>query len=110
MRLLKIFDVHIFVRLLAKTCAHLCAFLKNFDVRIFVRLLAKVCAHLSSELLNTLRRSHEEMTKKQQDFRNWKSKENCHKLEIIRTVEVGATTTTTHYKPQVVASCLLHRI
>ena len=52
--LAKIFDVHIFVRLLAKTCAHLCAFLKNFDVRIFVRLLAKVCAHLSSELLVTL--------------------------------------------------------
>ena len=46
--------MRIFVRLLAKTCAHLCAFLKNFDVRIFVRLLAKVCAHLSSELLVTL--------------------------------------------------------
>ena len=52
--LAKIFDVRIFVHLLAKTCAHLCAFLKNFDVRIFVRLLAKVCAHLSSELLVTL--------------------------------------------------------
>ena len=37
--------VRIFVRLLAKICAHLCTFLKNFDVRIFVRLLAKICAH-----------------------------------------------------------------
>ena len=46
--------MHIFVRLLAKICAHLCAFLKIFDVRIFVRLLAKICAHLSLELLNTL--------------------------------------------------------
>ena len=46
--------MRIFVHLLAKICAHLCAFLKNFDVRIFVRLLAKVCAHLSSELLVTL--------------------------------------------------------
>ena len=57
--------MHIFVRLLAKICAHFCApfsqnmctfvrFLKIFDVRIFVRLLAKICAHLSLELLNTL--------------------------------------------------------
>ena len=29
-------------------------FLKIFDVRIFVRLLAKICAHLSLELLDTL--------------------------------------------------------
>ena len=29
-------------------------FLKIFDVRIFVRVLAKICAHLSLELLNTL--------------------------------------------------------
>ena len=46
--------MRIFVHLLAKICAHLCAFLKNLDVRIFVRLLAKICAHLSSELLATL--------------------------------------------------------
>ena len=52
--LAKNFDVRIFVHLLAKICAHLCAFLKNLDVRIFVRLLAKICAHLSSELLVTL--------------------------------------------------------
>ena len=63
--LAKNFDVRIFVRLLAKICAHFCApfsqnmctfvrFLKIFDVRIFVRLLAKICAHLSLELLNTL--------------------------------------------------------
>ena len=29
-------------------------FLKIFDVRIFVRFLAKICAHLSLELLDTL--------------------------------------------------------
>ena len=63
--LAKNFDVRIFVRLLAKICAHFCApfsqnmctfvrFLKIFDVRIFVRLLAKICAHLSLELLDTL--------------------------------------------------------
>ena len=36
---------------------NMCAFvrfLKIFDVRIFVRLLAKICAHLSLELLDTL--------------------------------------------------------
>ena len=35
-------------------------FLKIFDVRIFVRLLAKICAHLSLELLDTLVVSHKE--------------------------------------------------
>ena len=55
--------MHIFVRLLAKICAHFCApfsqnmctfvrFLKIFDVRIFVRLLAKTCAHLCAFLKN----------------------------------------------------------
>ena len=33
-------------------------FLKIFDVRIFVRLLAKICAHLSLELLDTLPRRY----------------------------------------------------
>ena len=67
--LAKNFDVRIFVRLLAKICAHFCApfsqnmctfvrFLKIFDVRIFVRLLAKICAHLSLELLDTLPRRY----------------------------------------------------
>ena len=46
--------MRIIVHLMAKICAHLCAFLKIYDVRIFVRLLAKICAHLSSELLATL--------------------------------------------------------
>ena len=34
--------------------------LKIFDVHIFVRLLAKICAHLSLELLDTLVVSHKE--------------------------------------------------
>ena len=46
-------------------------FLKIFDVRIFVRLLAKICAHLSLELLNTLILHFQWLKFDQRRFKDW---------------------------------------
>ena len=49
-------------------------FLKIFDVRIFVRLLAKICAHLSLELLNTLMSSFSATMETRQNVEKFKVK------------------------------------
>ena len=75
--------MHIFVHLLAKICAHLCAFLKNLDVRIFVRLLAKICAHLSLELLATLIRAHSDSETKE----SYSSNSNMDLTQELRDIK-----------------------